>query len=154
MDSRALPDLICDFDAKTLQCVRCGYRAKTLPFYRACRTISEMAQKIAVAHATSRVSVPPLPVGTAIARGLSAVGITPARVKKVIGKDCGCDKRKSMLDEAGAAVSKLVERGLNGALNFAFPNSVEPEDVAAIANSLQASVLTNAGLKEGPPPSA
>ena len=145
---------MCNFNSDTLQCVRCGFRTKTLPMYRVCQTIPEIAHRIAVAHATSRVSVPPLPVGTAIARGLSAVGITPARVKKVIGKDCGCDKRKSMLDEAGAAVSKLVERGLNGALNFAFPNSVEPEDVAAIANSLQASVLTNAGLKEGPPPSA
>jgi hypothetical protein len=145
---------MCDFKSDTLRCSRCGYLAKTLPLYRVCRTIPEIARQIAVDHATSRVAVPPLPVGTAIARGLSSVGITPARVKKVIGKDCGCDKRKSMLDEAGAAVSKLVELGLNGALNFAFPNSVEPEDVAAIANSLQASVLTNAGLKEGPPPSA
>jgi hypothetical protein len=154
MDNPTPTALMCDFDAETLQCVRCGYRTKTLPFYRACRTIAEMATKIAADHATSRVAVPPLPVGTAISRGLSAIGVTPNFVKKVIGKDCGCDKRKSMLDEAGAAVSKLVERSVNAALNFALPATVEPEDVAAIANSLQASSLTNAGLKEGPPPSA
>jgi hypothetical protein len=154
MEDRTPQNLMCDFDADTLQCVRCGYRTKTLPMYRACRTITEMATKIAVDHATARVSVPPLQVGTAISRGLSAVGVTPNFVKRVIGKDCGCDKRKSMLDEAGAAVSKLVERGVNAALNFALPASVEPDDVAAIANSLQASSLTNQGLKDGPPQSA
>ena len=142
--------MMCDFNAETLRCGRCGYLAKRIPTYRVCRTIPEMAEKIAVEQSTYRISVPPLPIGTAISRGLSAVGITPEKIKRVLGRDCGCDKRKSALDAVGAAVSSAVERGANAILNAALPSPVGPDDVAAIANSLQSSPLTNQGLKDGP----
>ena len=40
-------------------------------------------------------------LGDAVAAGLSAVGITPERVSKVIGKPCGCNKRKRALNQVG-----------------------------------------------------
>jgi hypothetical protein len=142
--------LMCEFDAHTFKCYRCGYLAKRLPTYRVCRTITEMAQQIATDHATKRISIPPIAIGTSAAKALSFVGITPRRVKKVIGKDCGCDKRKATLDNFGAAVSSVIERAANGILNAVLPSPVGADDVAAIANSLQASQFTNAGLKDGP----
>jgi hypothetical protein len=144
--------MMCDFNADTLRCRRCGYLAKRLPTYRVCRTIPEMAVKIATEQTTRRIAVPPLPLGTAVSRGLAAFGVTPQRIKKAIGRDCGCDKRKAILDAAGAAISSIVERGANAMLNAVLPSPVGPDDFAAVANSLQASPLTNQGLKDGPPP--
>jgi hypothetical protein len=146
-----LDEPMCDFDAESLRCTRCGYIAKRLPTYRVCRTIPEMARKIATDTATKRVTVPPLKIGTAVAKGLAAVGITKERVQAITGKDCGCAKRQNALDAAGAVVSGVVERGVNAALNAVLPNPVEQDDIAAIANSLHASPLTNDGLKQGPP---
>ena len=40
-------------------------------------------------------------LGDAVAAGLSAVGITPERVSKAIGKPCGCAKRKRALNQVG-----------------------------------------------------
>jgi len=154
MDDNPASTLMCQFDAESLRCSRCGYLAKRLPTYRVCKTIPEMAQRIAVTQTTKRIAVPPLQIGTAVSRTLSAVGITPERIKRITGKDCGCDKRKLTLDAVGAAASSIVERGLNGLANLVVPVAVEPEDIAAISNALQASPSTNAGLKEGPPPSA
>ena len=147
MDDNSTEAVMCDFSADTLRCGRCGYLAKRLPTYRVCRTIPEIARKIAEDQSTRRISIPPLKIGTAVARTLSAVGVTPARVKQFTGKDCGCDKRKSAMDAAGAAVSAIVERGANAVLNAVLPSPVGPDDFAAIANSLQASPLTNEGLK-------
>jgi hypothetical protein len=143
--------LMCEFSTETLKCSRCGYLAKRLPTYRVCRTLPEIAVKIATDQSTRRISVPPIPIGTAVARGLSSIGVTTERMKKVFGRDCGCDRRKSALDAVGAAVSSVVERGANAMLNAVLPIPVEPDDLAAIANSLHASSLTNQGLKDGPP---
>lgn len=143
---------MCDFVAASLRCKRCGYLAKTLPTYRVCKTIPELAHRLAVDRATVRISVPPLKIGTVVSQTLSAVGITPDRVKKIIGKDCECDRRKATLDGLGSSLSAAVERGINNIANAVFPAHVEPDDVAAIANALQASPMTNQGLKDGPPP--
>jgi len=40
-------------------------------------------------------------LGDAVAAGLSAVGITPERVSKAIGRPCGCGKRKRALNRVG-----------------------------------------------------
>ena len=40
-------------------------------------------------------------LGDAVAAGLAAVGITPERVSKVVGKPCGCGKRKKALNQVG-----------------------------------------------------
>jgi len=151
MDDYSAEAVMCDFNADTLRCGRCGYLAKRMPTFRVCRTIPEIAVKIATDQSTRRVSIPAIPIGTAVSRGLAAVGITPEKVKKVLGKDCGCDKRKSALDAVGAAVSSVVERGANAMLNSVMPSPVGPDDIAAIANSLHVSPLTNQGLKDGPP---
>lgn len=142
---------MCDFAADSLRCSRCGYLAKRLPTYRVCRTVPELARKIATDQATKRISVPPMRIGTAISGALSAVGITPDRIKNITGKDCGCAQRKDTLDSLGAAFSATLERGLNTVANAVAPVIVEADDVAAIANSIQASDLTNPGLKDGPP---
>ena len=138
---------MCQFDEATKRCPRCGYTASKLPLYRSCRTIVEQAEVVAHTFASNRIRVPPMLIGTAIANTLSKVGITPLAVKKITGKDCGCKQRASKLDAAGAAVSAIVERAANAALQAVLPAKVEPEDIAAIANSLQASPFTNAGLK-------
>lgn len=151
MDDNSHQALMCDFHSDTLRCSRCGYLAKRIPTYRVCRTIPEIAVKIATEQSSRRISVPPIQIGTAVSRGLAAVGVTPERMKKVFGKDCGCDQRKSALDAAGAAVSSVIERGANAVLNAVLPSPVGPDDFAAIANSLHASPLTNQGLKDGPP---
>lgn len=41
-------------------------------------------------------------LGDMVAAGLSAVGITPERVSKAVGKPCGCGRRKSALNRLGA----------------------------------------------------
>lgn len=38
-------------------------------------------------------------LGDMVADGLAAVGITPERVSKIMGRDCGCKKRKQKLNE-------------------------------------------------------
>ena len=38
-------------------------------------------------------------LGDMVADGLAAVGITPQRVSKLMGRDCGCNKRKQKLNE-------------------------------------------------------
>jgi len=141
---------MCSFDDETKRCRRCGFQATELPFYRACMTLAETAEFIAHDMMDRRISVPPLLVGTAISSTLARVGITPAAIKKITGKDCGCKQRASKLDAAGAAVSAVVERAANAALQVILPSHVEPSDVAAIANNLQASPLTNPGLKSSP----
>ena len=157
MDHSPVPDLMCDFD-DSMRCSRCGYQAKRLPTFRVCRTIPELAHKIATDAASRRVVVPPLRIGTAVAGALSAVGVTQERVKKWIKKDCGCEQRKAFLNSVGETVSAVVERCLNGALGLVLPNPVTADDVAAVANSLARSELTNKGLKaqwsnrpDGPP---
>ena len=43
-------------------------------------------------------------LGDYVAKGLSAVGVTPEKVSKVIGRDCGCNKRKQRLNKLGKKV--------------------------------------------------
>ena len=40
-------------------------------------------------------------LGDMVASGLSAVGITKERVSKLVGGDCGCDKRQEALNALG-----------------------------------------------------
>jgi predicted XRE-type DNA-binding protein len=39
-----------------------------------------------------------------VAAGLSAVGITEERVSKLVGGDCGCSKRKQLLNQLGRKI--------------------------------------------------
>lgn len=40
-------------------------------------------------------------LGDMIANGLSAVGITESRVSALLGRDCGCSKRRSAINAVG-----------------------------------------------------
>lgn len=44
---------------------------------------------------------PKLGLGDMISAGLAAVGITPERVSKVLGRPCGCKERAAKLTEWG-----------------------------------------------------
>ena len=140
--------MLCQFDEETLRCPRCGYLAKKIPLYRHCQTIEEMARSHLDAWAHGRIKIPPLRLGSMIAAGLTTIGVTEERVKKIIGKDCGCAARKSKLDAVGEGVTTAIQSAANRALDAALPHPVTESDVAALAQSIAASPLTNQGLKD------
>ena len=139
--------VMCQFDATTLQCVRCGYQAKKFKTFRVCRTIPEIAREISRHSSTQRISLPPLRIGSAVSSALSTIGITPNFAKAIIGKDCGCDRRKAWLDSFGAALSSTISGAANAVLNAVIPHPVSDDEVADIAQGIHDSPLTNAGLK-------
>lgn len=140
---------MCVFDAATMRCPTCGYIAKSLPTFRRCRTIRQLAEVAVTKRAKQRITVPPLKIGSAVSKALSAVGVTPQRVSKAIGvKECGCAARAAKLDAFGGAVSAVVERTLNAAANVVLPNPVSDDEIDAMANAIAASTTTNIGLVE------
>lgn len=55
--------------------------------------------------AVSRKASAPKPgLGDMVSAGLAAVGITPERVSKVLGRPCGCKKRAAKLNELGKRI--------------------------------------------------
>lgn len=139
--------MLCQFDDKTLRCPRCGFLAKSMPHYRQCQTIDEMARSQLEVWSHSRIRVPPVRLGSMIAAGLNLVGVTEERVKKIVG-DCGCSKRKNTLDAAGERFSQAVSSVANKALDAVVPHPISEDDVAALCQSIAASPLTNQGLKD------
>lgn len=139
--------MLCDFD-ETMRCSRCGYRADKLPHYRHCQTIEEMTRSHLDAWAHGRIKIPPLRLGSMIAAGLTTIGVTEERVKKIVGKDCGCAARKSKLDAVGEGVTTAIQSVANRALDAVLPHPVTESDVAALAQSIAASPLTNQGLRD------
>lgn len=140
--------MLCNFDDGTLRCPRCGYAASKLPLYRHCQTIEEIARAHLYAWAHGRIKIPPLRLGSMIAAGLTTIGVTEERVKKIIGKDCGCSARKNKLDAVGEGVTAAIQGVANRALDAVLPHPVTESDVAALAQSIAASPLTNQGLKD------
>lgn len=131
-----------------MRCSRCGYQANRKPTFRVCRTIPEIAKRIVEEQSAKRIRIPPVPLGLAVKKTLAAVGITPERVSKAIGRDCGCQEKASALDRFGAAVSGVVENFANVALGTVLPHPYTEDDVAAVATALARSDLTNEGLKQ------
>ena len=82
-----------------------------------------------------------------IAAGLTTIGITEERVKKLVG-DCGCAKRKNKLDALGEGVTTAIQSTANRALDAILPHPITEDEVAALAQSSAASPLTNQGLKD------
>lgn len=140
--------MLCHFNTDTLRCQRCGFLVKSLPHYRHCQTIEEMARSHLDAWAHGRIKIPPLRLGSMIAAGLTTIGVTEDRVKKIIGKDCGCAARKSKLDAVGEGVTTAIQSVANRALDAVLPHPVTEADVAALAQSIASSPLTNQGLKD------
>ena len=138
---------LCDFDGETMKCQRCGYLANRLPTYRVCRTIPEMAENYLRESATRRVRIKPIMLGDGVKAALSAVGITEKTFAKMTGKeDCGCSKRRAMLNSVGAAISDRLEKVANAVLNTALPVSYTPEEVASVAEAIAKNKSTNRGL--------
>lgn len=139
--------MLCQFDDTTLRCLRCGFLAKSIPHYRHCQTIEEMARSHLDAWAHGRIKVPPVRLGSMIAAGLTFVGVTEERVKKLVG-DCGCAKRKNKLDAVGEVVTTAIQSAANRVLDAVLPHPVTEADVAALSQSIASSPLTNQGLKD------
>lgn len=49
-------------------------------------------------------------LGDLVASGLAAVGITPARVSAMLGRPCGCERRKAALNRMMPDVSRPWRR--------------------------------------------
>lgn len=75
----------CDFNNDEIKCPRCG-------FVGPCRDARKTCES------------PKLGLGDMVAAGLSAIGITPERVSKAVGGDCGCTKRQEALNELGRRI--------------------------------------------------
>lgn len=143
----------CEF-GEDLRCKRCGYLARIQKTYRTCQTIHEMAENIAKATAPAWVPVPNPMVGDRLANALAFFGVTKERVSKAVGGDCGCQERQTGLNKVGGIVAKTVERGLHAAVTAVIGPRQVDDAASVIAMHLAADPSTNAGLKEGPPPSA
>ena len=49
-----------------------------------------------------------LGLGDLVAKILAALGITPKRVSKMLGRSCGCNKRKQKLNQVGDYITKFI----------------------------------------------
>lgn len=141
--------MMCQFEAESLRCSRCGFQAKRLPTYRVCRTVPELAKHLVTSQAKNRIRVPPLRIGSGVKAALTSVGITEKRISKLIGgKPCGCAGRANALDRLGAGASMVVERAANAVLNAVVPANPQPDEIARVANSLAEHPGLNDGLRE------
>ena len=59
-------------------------------------TTEEIRQRVAALKKQKRPGL-----GDMVSAGLAAVGITPERVSKVLGRPCGCKERATKLNELG-----------------------------------------------------
>lgn len=150
---KPVAEKMCEFDAATMRCVRCGYLAQGLPNYRVCRTLEEMARKYLSDVSANRISIPPLRIGDAVSAALSSVGVTKERVSQAIRKDCGCKQKQDTLNLIGMSITGAINSAANGVINAVLPNPFSDDDVAAVANSMASSPETNPGLVAPPPPS-
>lgn len=82
---------------------RCRERGYTLEEVRPC-IVSQDGDTITVdeTHPAYPRSRPGL--GDMVSAGLAAVGITPERVSKVLGRPCGCKERAAQLNELGRRI--------------------------------------------------
>jgi len=55
-----------------------------------------------------KTTKPPLQLGDAVERALTAVGITSERVTKFLGQECGCAERKKKLNDLGAWAARVL----------------------------------------------
>lgn len=139
---------MCSFDSGTLRCGRCGFLAESLPHYRHCQTIEEQARAHFASLARERIRIPPPKIGSMIGAGLSAVGITDERVTRWLGKDCGCPHRRNKLNALAEHATKAISSVANRALLAMLPHPAGEEEVAALAQAIAASPLTNQGLRD------
>ena len=102
----------CDFANPRMTCAACGYKATKKRTTRVCRPVRQKQWQ-------------PVDVGDLVERGLSAIGITKARVEKLTrtaGKPggCGCAKRKKWLTEVGNEAQIAARKAIHKAKDFYF----------------------------------
>lgn len=148
MSSPSQHEKLCQFDESTKRCVRCGFAAIELPYFRVCKNLEETARSVIEHHATHRISIPPFRLGDAAESVLKQIGITKARVKAATGKDCGCTSRQAAMNRAGEAISSRVEKAINAAVNAVLPHPVDGEEVVAVMNAIAKNPAINRGLVE------
>lgn len=105
-----MTDRLCEFDKASMVCQRCGYRAASLPTFRACRPPPPAPWK-------------PIMVGDLVEKVLTSVGITKERVEKLTRTEskpggCGCGARKKWLNEQGVRAQKAVRDAGMAVKNF------------------------------------
>lgn len=62
-------------------------------------TTEEIRQRVAALKKRQRPGL-----GDMVSAGLAAVGITPERVSKALGRPCGCKERAAKLNELGRRI--------------------------------------------------
>jgi len=95
---------LCDFEPVSRTCVRCGYVAKSLPTFRACKPPPPPPPW------------QPIAIGDVVERWLTRIGITRERVERwtrTAGKPggCGCEARKRWLNDRGFRVQRAIRSG-------------------------------------------
>jgi hypothetical protein len=95
---------LCQFEPASRQCVRCGYVAKSLPTFRACKPPPPPPPW------------QPIAIGDVVERWLTRIGITRERVERwtrTAGKPggCGCEARKRWLNDVGFWVQWRIRSG-------------------------------------------
>ena len=103
----------CDFSG-SLTCPRCGYVAKTPKTFRRCRQVPSQVK-----------SRQPFMLGNAVESILSSVGITKSLVERITKTSnrpdgCGCDGRKSWLNEIGIAAQRDIEVRMSKVKRFMY----------------------------------
>jgi hypothetical protein len=92
----------CDFST-SLTCPACGYRAKHAKTFRRCRPPADPK---------------PVMVGDLVAAGLERIGVTKELASKVVGGDCGCERRQSWMNQAGIKAQEYARKAIRQAGKF------------------------------------
>jgi hypothetical protein len=59
-------------------------------------------------HDSQRARLPAIGLGDRVSQALSLVGITEQRVSKLLGRPCGCSKRREALNRLGRRLRKTL----------------------------------------------
>lgn len=83
---------------------RCEQRGYSLDAAKACIVEDDGGEWITVDETHPAYPHKRPGLGDYVKAGLSAIGITPERVSKVIGKPCGCEQRRKRLNALGRKI--------------------------------------------------
>ena len=106
--------MMCDFvfsgdtgDKKTASCVRCGRKA----------TVASSTNAVK-AQCRAFPAMPKVMLGDTVSRALAAIGVSKEAVSRFVGKDCGCGRRASRLNEWGLVQQERAEIAIYEAAKF------------------------------------
>jgi hypothetical protein len=98
----------CDFDNDDTTCPRCGFKAGGRDWRKNCLGMPSFVADVKEAASGAGLT---LPLGDWTEAGLSAIGITKARVSEWTGSaGCsGCTKRQEWLNELGGKLAAFFK---------------------------------------------